>query len=140
MYLGRYLLGQTVHITVQSVDVNGTPAAPENPPYLEIRSDSGLIGTVQAPVIDRYVATGVFVYPLRLNSSYSTGRYSATHYYRVTGGNAYNGLDVDYFEIVAGGDADGSIVTQAYWQRPEATYLIQQTEAGNFNLKRNPSI
>ena len=99
-----------------------------------------MVTQVQAPILDRYVATGLFVYPLRLNSSYTTGRYSATHFYRVTGANNYHGLDVDYFEIVAGGDSDGSIVTQAYWERPEASYLIQQTESGNINLKRNPAI
>ena len=140
MYLGRYFLGQTVHITVRTVDTNGTPTAPENPPYIDFRSDSALAVQVQVPILDRYVVTGLFVYPLRFKSSFSTGRYSATHFYRVTGGNAYNGMEVDYFEIVAGGDSDGAIVTQDYWQRPEASYLIQQTESGNINLKRNPAI
>ena len=140
MYLGRYFLGQTVHITIRTIDVNGTPTLPDNPPYIDLRSDSALVTQVQAPILDRYVATGLFVYPLRLNSSYTTGRYSATHHYYVSGGNAYHGLDVDYFEVVAGGDSDGVIVTQHYWQRPEAVYLIQQTESSNINLKRNPAI
>jgi len=139
-YLGRYFQGETVHITVQAVDVNGTPTLPQNPPYIDLRSDTALVQQVQAPIIDRYVTTALFVYPLRLNASYPAGRYSATHFYRVTGANAYNGMEVDYFEVVAGGDSDGSIITQHYWSRPEAVYLIQQTESGNVNLKRNPAI
>jgi len=140
MYLGRYFLGQVVNVFVWTVDSNGTPTLPENPPYIDFRSDSALVQQVQMPIQDRYVVTGFFVYPLRLGSSYSAGRYTATHFYRVTGANNFHGLGVDYFEVVAGGDSDGAIVTQAYWQRPEATYLIQQTESGNVNLKRNPSV
>lgn len=140
MYLGRYFLGQTVHIVVQTRDVNGTPTVSENPPYIDFRSDSGQVLQVQMPVHDRYSVTGLFVYPLRLNSSFSAGRYSATAFYRVTGGNNYHGIEIDYFEIVAGGDADGAIITQHYWARPEAKYIIQQTESGNTNLKRNPSV
>ena len=140
MYLGRYFLGQTVHVVIRTTDVNGAPTLPANPPYIDFRSDSAFVRQVQVPILDRYVSTGTFVYPLRLDSSFTTGRYSATQFWRVTGGNAYNGLDVDYFEVVAGGDSDGSILTQFYWQRPEASYLIQQPESGSLTLRRNPSV
>ena len=140
MYLGRYFLGQTINITIRTVDVNGTPTVPENPPYIDFRSDSALAVQVQVPILDRYVVTGLFVYPLRLNSSFAVGRYSATSFYRVTGVNNYHGMDVDYFEIISGGDSDGAIATQHYWERPESVYLIQQTESGGINLRRNPAI
>lgn len=137
MYLGRYFQGQVLPVTVQCTTSDGTPAVPDNPPYIDFRSDSGQVLQVQMPVIDRYTVTGLFSYPLRLNASFPAGRYSATVFYRASG---YHGLEVHPFEVVAGGDADGAIVAQAFWQRPEATYLIQQTEADNILLKRNPAV
>ena len=137
MYLGRYFQGQVVPIYIRTVNADGTPTAPDNPPYIDFRDDSGQVLQVQAPIVDRYTVTGLFIYPLFLTSSFPAGRYTATHFYLAS---TYNGLDSDVFEVVAGGDPDGAIITQAYWQRPEAVFLIQQTEADNILLRRNPSV
>ena len=137
MYLGRYFQGQVVPILVRTIDGSGTPSLSDNPPFIDLRRDGALIRQVQAPILDRYVSTGTFVYPLRLDASFTAGRYTATHFYRA---GAYYGLDSDVFEIVAGGDSDGSIITQFYWKRPEAIYLVQQTEAENILLRRNPMV
>ena len=137
MYLGRYFQGQTLNVTVRTLDENDTPGTPDNPPYIDLRDDSGLVRQVQAPIVDRYTVTGLFVYPLFLDSSFPAGRYSATHFYRV---GTHSTLDVDYFEVIAGGDPEGAIVSQHYWQRPEATYLVQETEGESLLLRRNPAI
>ena len=138
MYLGRYFQGQIVAIVVRTVNNDGTPAAPDNPPYIDLRDDDGQIRQVQAPIVDRYVVTGLFIYPLRLDASFPAGRYTATAFYRVSGAANYHGIDSDVFEVVSGGDPDGAIVTQHYWSRPEAVFLVQQTEAENLLLRRNP--
>ena len=137
MFLGRFFQGQLVPIVVRTIDSNDAPAVPDNPPYIDLRSDSTLIRQVQAPIVDRYVATGIFIYPLFLDSGFPAGRYTATHFYAV---GSYTGLDVDYFEVVSGGDPEGAIISEHYWQRPEATYLIQETEAESLLLRRNPSV
>lgn len=110
---------------------------PNNPPVIDIRGSGGLIRQVQAPGLDRYQVTGLFSYPLRLDASFPAGSYSATYFF-VAG--SFNGLEEDTFEVVAGGNSDGAIVTHHYWARPEATYLVQQTESESILLKRNPSI
>ena len=137
MYLGRYIQGQVVPILVQTRNLAGTAILPDNPPYIDFHGDAGKIEQVQMPIQDRYVVTGLFVYPLFLDGTYPAGRYRATHFYKTSD---YNGLDTDVFEVAAGGDADESIITQAYWQRPEATYIVQQTEADNILLRRNPAV
>lgn len=137
MYLGRYFQGQVVPILVQTRNLAGTPTLSDNPPFIDFHGASGKISQVQMPILDRYVVTGLFLYHLFLNSSFPAGRYRATHFYKTSD---YHGVDTDVFEVVAGGDADGSIVTQHYWQRPEATYLIQQTEADSILLRRNPAV
>ena len=137
MYLGRYFQGQVVPFLVQTRNLAGTPTLSDNPPFIDFHGDAGKISQVQMPILDRYVVTGLFLYPLFLNASFPAGRYRATYFYKTSD---YHGLSTDVFEVVAGGDADGSIITQAYWQRPEATYLVQQTEADNILLRRNPSV
>jgi len=137
VYLGRYFQGDILPVTVQCTNAAGTPTVPDNPPAIDFRGSSGQILQAQMPVLDRYSVTGLFSYPLRVNASFPAGRYSATVFYKA---GTHNGLDVHDFEVVSGGDSDGAIVTQYYWQRPEATYLVQQTEAENILLKRNPSV
>lgn len=137
MYLGRYFQGQVVPILVQTRNLAGAPTLPDNPPYLDFHGAAGKIEQFQMPILDRYVVTGLFLYPLFLDSTYPEGRYRATYFYKTSD---YHGVGIYVFEVVAGGDADGSIVTQAYWQRPEASYLVQQTEADAILLRRNPSV
>lgn len=137
MYLGRYYVGEIVPLSYQTVNSSGSPTLPDNPPVIDIRSSVGLVRQVKSPILDRYNATGLFLFPLRLDSAFSAGTYSAI-YYATAGG--FQNLDFDTFQIVAGGDSEGCILTHYYWQRPEATFLIQQTEAENLLLRRNPSV
>jgi len=137
MYLGRFFTGEILPLVFQCADANGTPTVPSNAPYIDLRGSGGQITQVQMPVLDKPNTTGLFMYPLLLNSSFTTGRYSATYFANAGG---YPNLEVDAFEVVAGGDSEGAVITQAFWSRPEASYLVQQTEAGSVLLKRGPTV
>jgi hypothetical protein len=124
-------------MAVQCADGSGTPTVPDDPPWVVIRSGSGVVQRASAPVLDRYLVTALFALPLRLSSSYSPGRYTATYFYKA---GSYYGIEVDYFEVAAGGDAEGEVLSQYFLSLPQTEYLVQQSGAGNTLLRRGPAL
>ena len=138
MYRGRYMLGDHLPLGVLTVDGSQTPVAPTAAPTLDIYSSSAkVIANKSLPCIDRYGVTGVFGMRLFLDARYATGLYCVV--YRWTTGS-YKGLEIDDFEIIAGGDPDGVPIATHLYHRPDSDFIVQQLDSGRIIKGRNPTI
>lgn len=137
MYLGRRQLGQRLPLGIQCRDASGTPTAPSVPPFLEIWSGTTLVLSQEMPIRDRYSVTGLFHFKQFLDSRFAAGFYQVLYHYVV---GSHVGIDADEFEIVAGGNDDGSIIAMTYFQKPQAGFIVYQTDAGLVLQGRNPHL
>lgn len=134
----RQQLGDELDITVQVVDAAMTPQTPDAAPTLRIYNSSGTkVATILMPPADRENVSGLFEHTLLLNWTYAVGFYSWRASYTV-GGVA--GVNEGYFEVAAGGSADGAIIAIAFMQNPDGTALVQHTDNDTFLLSRNPRV
>lgn len=141
MYRGRYQLGTEIPLQVLTVNGSNLPSAPTTCPRIEVRSSTGAVVSDKAiPVMDRYgaeVDATLFAFSLFLDGSFAAGLY--TVYYRYLLGT-YEGLAVDTFEVVAGGDGDGAVIALHYFDRPHAKYVVMQLDSGRLVKGRNPRV
>lgn len=135
MNLGNFFVGDSIPLSVQSL--NTTPAAtlPDSAPIARIYSGSTLKESVSLPICDRYKITGYFQKRHRLSSAYSAGTYSIVYDNVITS----TFREVAWFTVVSGGDADGSVIAAAAVDRPEANLILYETESGCLKAGRNPS-
>lgn len=138
-YRGRYQLGQHLPIMVLARGSDETPGVPTDTPRATIYSPAGaVVMFFDLPVVDRYSQTGLFGMPLRLGADFATtGLYRAEYHYLI---GSYYGIEEDGFEIVAGGNADGSVISMYYYDRPHAKFIVQELDSGKLRQGRNPTI
>jgi hypothetical protein len=140
MYLGRYQLGETVGLLLQTKNAVQTPTVPDNPPQAVIwKPDGTKYLSKEMPVIDRYSQTGLFLLPLFLGLGHVTGHYRVTYTYYITA-TTYHGLEEDAFEVVAGGHTDGRVIAAHFLVKPDRTVIVQQYDSGRVKAGRNPKI
>ncbi len=142
LYIGRYQCGVEVPFVLQCTDVNNSPNDPLAIPSLSIYLDGAppvLKGTYAIPADLRGTATGVFRFPLFLDTLYrTTGRYLAIFKWTDSNGVAHH--KPGSFYILPGGHPDGAILSMVYIQRPDATYLMHQNDSGRLVRGRNPRV
>lgn len=137
-YLGRYQLGQTVPLRVQTLNANSVAATPDDVPTVKLWDAAGnRVLTAKMPAVERYIQTGRFLLPVFLNGQFAAGLYQAVYYYGIAG---YHGLESDTFEVLPGGHADGSVISMYFLDRPQARYIVYQTDAGVLIQGRNPTV
>ena len=137
MHLGRYRLGDLVPARIQTYDVDGVPVAPAACPTTDWYDNAGtnVMAAKSIPIQDRYGVTGVFMYEQILDARFAAGRYWIL--YKWSSG-AFNGQELDTFEVVAGGNAQGQYISTFFIDRPHAKFLIGQTDGGVVDRIRNP--
>lgn len=137
MYLGRFRLGETVRVPVlgdratASYDVN-------TPPVCTIYDGSGakVLHALMPPADPYGAAKRLFALLVRLGSAFAAGRYRVA--FNFTTADETTGLKVAHFDVVPGGNAAGNVIAMAYYQRPQATWLVLRTDADTRVLARNP--
>jgi hypothetical protein len=74
-----------------------------------------------------------------LGSSFPAGRYRVSYHWTVGG---YAGEAEDNFEVAAGGDPAGAVISLCWYERPHANFLIMQLDpaSGRLLFGRNPSL
>lgn len=138
MYRGRRVLGQEICLGVLCVNGSRVPSEPTAAPTLSIYSDSArVVGGLTIPPADRYGSPGYFQRKVFLDGRFTTGQYRAVMRYTI---GAYEGVAVDTFEIVPGGDAAGTPIAMYFYRRPNCDWVIQQTDAGTILKRRNPRL
>lgn len=137
MWLGRYQVGNTIVFLLQCVNEDGTAAAPDDAPQIKLWSPAGALTLVaKMPIFPQ--VTGLFYYNQYLSGLLDEeGSWEATYRYTV---GSYHGFQSDYFEMMAGGHLDGHVVGMYHYRRPQADYLVHQTESGNIRKGQNPRV
>lgn len=136
MNLGYFHVGDGIPLALSSENASGTPTLPTTAPVARIYSGSTLIETVSLPICERYKTTAYFQKRHVLGSSYSAGRYHIIYQW-VISGTTYKRTAC--FDVASGGDADGNVIAAAAVARPEAQYVLYETESGKLQSGRNPS-
>lgn len=137
-WLGRYPLGRQVTLRVRCVNAAGAPVGPDSCPTCSIYSSTAKVrGGLLLPVADPVAAVGLFALPLFLNADFSPGQFRVYYTWTAAG---YSGGAVDTFEVIPSGDAGGPLLGLRYYERPQATFVVQQTYAGGFHKGKNPRL
>lgn len=138
MYYGRFQLGQSVPLAIRTDDANGVPTMPDDVPVARIyKNDDTLVASQRIPVFDKSGTNGLFLLPFFLGPAFSVGRYRVLYSYTLSGTPQ---VKDDYFEIVAGGDPGGAVISAYWYDRPHAKFLIQQLDSGKLVQGRNPRL
>jgi hypothetical protein len=136
VYLGRFTLGQWVPLTAIATTGAMTPGWPAAAPVFSVYDGAGgrvLSGTM--PPLDLARLVGSFAYLLRMNSAFDAGHYLATITFTL-GGTPYS--VENRWEVVAGGNADGGLVSLHHYQRPHATFILGRLDSDQRYIARNP--
>jgi hypothetical protein len=141
VFRGQHQLGAEVPVGVQCTDASGEPAAPDAAPTITIYSAAGakIVENKKIPPKDRADSLGFFEHFVRLGSDFTVGAYSVLYKW-ATGGGAFSGCAVDYFEVIPGGSSDGTVLGLHYYDAGHAQFLVQQTDAGIIKTGKNPRV
>lgn len=142
-FIGTYQVGDRLPLTLQAVAPSigaGSPLAVSLVTSMVAKtynSAGTLKATVNIPIKDRHKETSFFQDSHLLDATnYSVGRYNIV--YQVTGaGTVFQTSEC--FDVVAGGDGDGQVISMANVQRPEGQHVLYETESGDLNAGRKPS-
>ena len=139
-YLGRQQQGTELLLVLQCVDSADKSEDPADVPVCSIYRDGAsptLIETVDLAADLRGVLSGLFRRPLFLGDSYGTaGRHLLV--YRWVDGAGRARQRVGSFYLLPGGSPDGAVIAVTYLSRPDARYLLYQTDGGQIIRGRNP--
>lgn len=143
-YLGQFQQGDVVPLRMLSATAppSPTPAWPaERGTFRIYKPDGTRIYNWSPNVVDHY-RTGFIGVNLRLGSAYTTtGLYTAYMALEVnTTAKGPVTVAVWTFRIVAGGNPDGHVHSLAYWNRPEAQYIVGANEEGEVFQGQNPEV
>lgn len=127
--LGRFQRGDRVVVDVP------TTILPDSHPVCAVMASGG--GSVGAFVMAFNPDIPGFRVTLRLGPEYGLGIYNLTVTYAVAG----MGYSVaSAFEVVAGSDPSGPIISLYSYDRPEGRYVLAQLGGGRLTQGRNPKL
>lgn len=139
-YLGRFQQGVEIPLLLQCVNAEREADDPLDVPHATVYRDGVppvLVETRALAATLRGVAAGVFRLPLFLGSSYATaGRHLVV--YRWVDSDGVARCTTGSFVLLPGGSADGAVVGMHHVARPDARYLLYQTDSGRLIRGRNP--
>lgn len=127
---GRYFQGQFVPISVLAKEAANLPAYA---PVMTIYRGATKISSAAMPVAN--LNDGLFVLEVQLDASYTAGHYAAHVSYVIAGSPR---VSVFYFESLGGDGAAGAVVSQAFYDRPAAKWLVQRLDSNIRRLVKNP--
>jgi len=136
-YLSRTQLGREASFAITTVDATNIPGWPTAAPILEVWAGTTLVlSNLKMPKVDGAV-TGLFRLNVFLDDRFSAGEHLGIVRWSL---NSFLGVEEYKFDVVAGGDGRGAIVSLFHHEMPQERFLVAQSDAGKlFRLKR-PSI
>ncbi len=137
MYLGRFILGEEVPLTALAEAGGGERLQPATPASWTVYdADGDRVAGGLMPARDRGRVTGLFRHDLQLGSAYAAGRYLV----RVSWADgSYCRQEASCFDVVAGGHADGQVVSQRFLSRPGGDAVVRKTDGGKRYIGRRPT-
>lgn len=127
---GRFFSGSFVPIAALAREGSELP---ESAPTVRIYRGDTLLASANMPVADR--ANGLFVLEVQLGATYTAGHYAAYVSYVLDGSPR---VAIFYFESLGGDGATGAVVSMAFYDRPQAKFLVQRLDSNIRRLVRNP--
>lgn len=104
-----------------------SPTTPAECPIADMWVGGVKVARVSMVCVDKQAYPGTFVRDLFLNSTYTAGYYTIIYRYVIgTTGRS----EVDTAEVVSGGNVNGSVIAMGDFPRPEAKYVLAQTDGG----------
>lgn len=139
-YLGKYQQGSEIPLTLQCVDVDDAPDVPSTHPVARVLFDSATpthLETRKLGACDQGIKDGVFRLSLFLGSLYSTaGRYLVV--FKWSDSDSVAHTRISYFTVNPGGSPEGATIAMHSVERPNAGYLLRQTDSGEIIRSKNP--
>lgn len=138
--IGRKQVGESIFLNVQCRSTSKVPTAPDAAPTFRVYSEAAAnVINGSLPPIERYASTGYFGYMLRLSSLFAVGRYFVRYQYAIS--TAIRVPAIDFFEVLAGGNSTGQVISMSYLDRPDLNdFLLIQTDSGATQIKRGPHL
>lgn len=137
MYLGRFILGDVVPLVTLAEAGGGLRVQPAGPASVSVYdADGDAVFTSLSPARDRGRQDGLFVLMFGLDARFSVGRYMVRASWA---DGTYCRQEVACFDVVAGGHADGCVVSHKYVSRPGGDGLVRKTDQGKRKIGRRPS-
>lgn len=126
--LGRFQRGQKVPLAV------ACPAAPDAAPVATITLNNAPVATIALPMAGDTLHFGL---SYRIGSAFVLGTYRVAYAYAIGG---VPSAAIDEFDVVAGGDSMGEVISMFWYGRPEASYVVAQLGGGRLVQGRNPHL
>lgn len=136
-YLGFAQLGDTVVLSVTTLDLPGGIVVPDDVPTARVYRGTHFVEARRVPVLDRYNQHGRFQLPLFLGPAYQLGYHSVLFSYAVSGVALASFVG---FTIKDGGDSGGGLISMVSYRRPETQYIVAQLQSGRLVSGRSPTI
>lgn len=137
MYLGRVVLGDVLVLPLLARDSAKTPAKSTASPAYTIYNSSGTaVATGSFSLWNSLRQTGWYRLVLRLGSTFSAGSYDLVVTYAIGGVTI---VQQYRFVIVAGGDADGSVIGLGRLASSNR-WLLGQKSSGKLDAYRNARV
>lgn len=137
MFLGRVTLGDVLVLPLSARDSAKTPAKATSAPAYTIYNSSGTaVATGSFPLWDSTRQTGWYRLVLRLGSTFSAGSYDIVVTYAIAGTTRAQQYR---FVVVAGGDADGSVIGMGRLASSNR-WLVGQKTSGKLDAYRNARV
>ena len=122
---------------LQCVNSSGVPTMPDAVPVIKVWSGSTLIVNKEMPLLDKAIQIGLFRYSLFAGELFAIGSYTIELFY-VRGGVGV--VEERRFDLIAGGNTAGQVISMLYYHRPQADYIVYQTEDGRIRRGKNPRV
>lgn len=134
MYNGRTENGFELRLHVQCKTAAGIIVEPDSIPTVDIWNAGSKVFSGQMFPEERLNATGLMVCPVYL-AAFTVGTCQCIFRWTYQG---FNGVKLGYFEIVPGGNDDGSVIAMFYFETPPGRFLVHQTDRGILKMGKNP--
>ena len=145
MYIGRFMLGDWVPLQVLTYNSSLAVVWPTDgsanilSPYVTVYDASlnRILTAKQIPAHDPDTTTGYHFLEQRLGPEFSTGWHMVLYEWR-DAASSENKSNIDTFDVIAGGEDDGTYVGLHYYERPDSVQIVGVTDAGRIEARRNP--
>lgn len=136
MYAGNYQLGDLYPLQVLCT-ASDASVLPDDAPRAVVYDNTGVVESTLMPVTDSRNTTGRFHFLVNLDGKYSVGYHWVLYQYYVS---STLHTKLESFEIVAGGDVNGSGISMEYFRRPPNDYVLVQSDTGVLYRRKNPEV
>ena len=140
MWAGRKRLGEFLTLGVSCVSPSNHRLAvtPDAAPQITILQPGGAVAVAARPMPAwGNGKVGQFGFGEFLGSAYAVGNYLALITYAVSGTHM---VATRLFSVIEGGNAAGAYTSLAWYDRPEAQYLVGNLENGTLQYNSQPNI